>query len=293
MVVLKEYLHELRELDEKIRDKSNHIISNPNMIISNINEVKALKNNIYQKTSKTFIYNLKKLIQLESTQKNFANKIGISEDLLSKYKSGGAFPSIETLLYICEVYDLSIDKLISTPLSAVEIERLEINIDTKSNIFEDTYYVYFLVTNVEKQGAIHEGIVTIYNNSVKFNIFSNNEIVKCFIGDYSILDRLIFFNLRSPSNSIAYINMIKPNLNKNKYLGGLGMLMLPSDANSKPCVQKILFSKVRIDRELHYTKLKDLLNFCVDTVTFGNVKISQWADETAYNFILNRSKDIV
>lgn len=51
--------------------------------------------------------------------------------------------------------------------------------------------------------------------------------------------------------------MVKPNVNKNKYVGGIALLMLPSDANSKPCAQKILFSKIRIDRELHYERLKN------------------------------------
>lgn len=285
---MKEYLHELRELDEKIRNKSDYIKNNPNIMFNNINEVKALKNSIYEKASKTFIYNLKKLIQLESTQKNFANKIGISEDLLSKYKSGGAFPSIETLLYICEVYGLSIDKLINIPLTAIEIERLETNNETQFNIFEDRYYVYFLVTNKEREGAIHEGIVDICNNNVEFKIFSNIEVVKYFVGKYNISDKLIFFNLCSSSYGSAYINMIKPNLNKNKYVGGLAMMMLPSDANSKPCAQKILFSKFKLDREVYYTKLKKLLSFCADEVTLGNVKISQWEDENAYNFILKQ-----
>ena len=48
--------------------------------------------------------------------------------------------------------------------------------------------------------------------------------------------------------------MIKPNVNKNKYVGGLAMMMLPSDANSKPCVQKILFSKIKLDRDEYYNK---------------------------------------
>lgn len=80
--------------------------------------------------------------------------------------------------------------------------------------------------------------------------------------------------------------MIKPNLNKNKYTGGVAMMMLPSDANSKPCVQKILFSKIKLDRELYYNNLKGILNFKIDGVNLGNVKLSQWEDEAAYNFIL-------
>jgi transcriptional regulator with XRE-family HTH domain len=282
---LKEDLYELSQIDEEVKSKFDYIKRNSDVIIKNINIVKALKNNIYEKASKTFVYNLKKLIQLESTQKKLAKKIGISEDLLSKYKSGEAFPSIETLIYICEVYKISMEKLIYTPLTISDIEGLESNEELSFNMFEEKYYVYFLVTNIAREGTIHEGVIEIFNGDVVFKIISNSEVVKSFNGEYNISDKLIFFNLKSLSDGIAYINMIKPNVNKNKYVGGLAMLMLPSDANSKPCSQKILFSKVRLDRKLYYNNLKKLLSFSVEGVTWGHVKISQWEDEAAYNFI--------
>ena len=124
---LKKDLNELKEIDEKVKTKLNYIRNTSDIMKSNINEVKALKNDIYEKASKTFIYNLKKLIQLELTQKNLAKKICISEDLLSKYKTGDAFPSIETLVYICEVYNISIDKLVSHPLTSIDIENFTNN----------------------------------------------------------------------------------------------------------------------------------------------------------------------
>ncbi len=235
---MKRDLYELMEIDEKVKSKSDYIKNNPDIIINDINAVKALKNNMYEKASKTFVYNLKKLIQLELTQKKLAMKIGISEDLLSKYKSAGAFPSIETLLYICEVYSISLEKLIGMPLSPVDIENLQDNKETEFNIFEEKYYVYFLVTNLAREGAIQEGVIEICNDNVIFKILANIEMVKYFTGNYYISDKLIFFNLQSSSDGTAYINMIKPNVNKNKYVGGLAMLILPSDANSKPCAQK-------------------------------------------------------
>ncbi len=288
---LKRDLEEIRQTDGKIKHKLDYILSNSDIIVNDINEVKALKNDIYEKTSKIFIYNLKKLIQLELTQKNLAKKIGISEDLLSKYKSGEAFPSIETLIYISEVYKISIEKLIGTPLSAVDIESLECNKQTEFNLFEEKYYVYFLVTNIAKEGAIHEGIIEFDNDNVVFKILSNGDVIKYFTGKYNVSDKLIFFNLKSANDGIVYINMIKPNVNKDKYMGGLGMLMLSSDANSKPCAQKILFSRVRLDRKLHYNNIKELLNFSYEGVTLGHVKISQWEDEIVYNFIRKLSKE--
>lgn len=283
---LNKELYEFKEINEKLKNKLSNIKNNPDIVSHNINEVKALKNDIYEKTSKVFIYNLKKLIQLELTQKNLANKIGVSEDLLSKYKSGDAFPSIETLLYICEVYNISIEKLISTPLTGTDIENLENGSPLEYNIFEEKYYVYFLVTNIAKEGAIHEGIVEIQNDNVSFKICSGSNVIKCFNGKFTISDRIIFFNLGSNNDGVTYINMIKPNVNKNKYVGGVAMMMLPSDANSKPCVQKILFSKMKLDRDIHYKNLKGILNFNVEGVNLDHVKLSQWEDEAAYNFIL-------
>lgn len=282
---MKNELCEIREIDEKVKYRLEYIKSNNDSVMCDVNTIKALKNSIYEKTSKIFIYNLKKLIQLEITQKNLAKKIGVSEDLLSKYKSAEAFPSIETLIYICEVYNIGIDKLIYTPLTAVDMENLENNMEVNTDIFEDRYYVYFLVTNIAREGAIHEGIVEFCNDNVVFKILSNGEVVKLFKGEYNTFDKLMFFNLQSANDGIAYINMVKPNVNKNKYVGGIALLMLPSDANSKPCAEKILFSKIRVDRELHYEKLKELLSFSCQETTFGHVKLSPVEDEDAYNFI--------
>lgn len=282
---MKKDLQELKEIDKKVEDKLNYILSNSDIMNNNINEVKALKNDIYEKTAKIFIYNLKKLIQLEVTQKNLAKKIGISEDLLSKYKSGEAFPSIETLIYISKVYKIGMEKLIGMPLSAEDIEGLEYSKQTEFNLFEEKYYVYFLVTNIAKEGAIHEGVVEFHNDNVIFKILSNGDVIKYFAGKYDVSDKMIFFNLQSVNDGMAYISMIKPNVNKDKYIGGLSMLMLSSDANSKPCAQKMLFSRIRLDRKLHYDNIKKLLNFCFEGVTLGHLKISQWEDEVVYNFI--------
>lgn len=282
---MKRELHELIEIDEKVKSKLDFIKSSSGSALKNVNKVKALKNIIYEKSSKTFIYNLKKLIKLESTQKDLAKKIGVSEDLLSKYKSGEAFPSIETLIYICKIYGISMEKLILLPLTTIDIENMENSLDAYFNVFEENYYAYFLVTNIARGGAIHEGVVEILNKDVVFKILANGEIIKCFSGKYSISDKLISFNLYSQSEGTACISMIKPNVNKERYFGGLTMLMLPSDANSKPCVQKLLLSKIQIDREVYYSSLKELLNFNAEGVPLGHVKISQWEDESAYNFI--------
>ena len=281
---MRKELAELRELNNRVERKLNNMKAQQG-VISDMNAIKAVKNDLYEKASKTFVYNLKRLIQLESTQKNLAKKIGVSEDLLSKYKSGEAFPSIETLMYICEVYSISISKLIDTPLTAEDMENLENYKEKDFRVFDEKYYLYFLVTNIAKEGAIHEALMEISKDHTTFNILSDDKVVKSFTGSYDFSDKLVYFSLHSTEDGSAYISMFRPNINKNKYVGGVAMLLLASDANSKPCAQKILFSKVPLDRELNFNKLKELLSFYTQDTTFGNIKISQAEDEAAYNFV--------
>lgn len=282
---MKKDLCDLKFINEKIENELLQIKSNNTNLQDDVNMIKIVKNSIYEKTSKIFIYNLKKLIQIENTQKRLAKKIGISEDLLSKYKSGEAFPAIETILYICELYNINLTKFLTLPLSNEDIENIENKEKIDYDIFENKYYVYFLVTNMIKEGAIHEGIIDISDGNVSFKIISDEKILKSFTGYLSISDKMVFFNFQSSKDGNAYINMIKPNINKNKFVGGIAMLLLPSDANSKPCSQKILFSKIRLDRGVCYKNLRELLSFYAEDEYFGNVKISQKEDEMAYQFI--------
>jgi len=284
---LKKDSHDLKELDMKIKNGLNKIKNHPKDEVIDISFVDNVKHNIREKTHKIFIYNLNKLIQLEYTQKNLSKKIGVSEDVLSKYKSGKSFPTLENLIYICNVYNIDLNKFFTTPLTSLDLENIEDNENTNCTMFEEKYYVYFFVTNMPRGLTIHEGIIEILSNNVVFKIHSDNTVIKHFSGDYSISDKLVSFNLHSAEDGNAHISMIKPNINKNKYVGGLSMLSLASDANSKPCCQKILFSKTQIDRTANYANLKELLSFYVEDNSFGNIKISQAEDETAYNFIQN------
>lgn len=278
---MKKELLEILEIDEKLAINTNLINSG----VEDINLVKTVKNDIYQRTCRVFVYNLKKLIQLEITQKKLAKKIGVSEDLLSKYKSGEAFPTIETLIYICKVYNLNLNNFLNIPLDSMDIARIESLEGSITDLFEKSYYVYFFVTNSRKEGALHEGIVEIDDKRVNFKILSEETVVKQFYGTYTNSDKLIFFNLKSKSDGVVNINMIRPNLNKSKYVGGVSMLLLSSDANSKPCSQKMIFSKVRIDRRLYNEKLNEILNFNLEGKNFGHVKVTPIEDERAYNFI--------
>lgn len=248
-------------------------------------EIKILKNRIYEKTLKIFVHNLKKLIRLEETQKNLAKKIGVSEDLLSKYKSGETFPSIETLLYMCQIYNINIDKFLTIPLNSSYFEKALESTLNNSSILSKNYYCYFFVTNFSKEGIIHEGKLTISSNNISFKILSGETIIKEFSGEWKVSENLIFFNLYSSKNGCAHITMPKPSLNKSKYIGGIGMLCLPSDANSKPCSQKIIISKTQIDREKYYDVLNKFLNFISEDKKFGNIKVSRYEDEKVYAFI--------
>lgn len=259
------------------------------------NAIKVLKNDIYQKTTEVFIYNLKKLIQLEGTQKQLARKIGISEDLLSKYKSGDAFPAIETLIYMGTIYQISLESLIGLPFDNSVLERLESRIESTSghgpsHLFEKAYYLYFLVTNVgndTRVGAIHEAVLEIDENGqgATFKIFSDSRVVKSFSGTVRVCERLVYFNLTSATEGEVNCHMARPNLNKNRYVGGMALMLLPSDARSKPCCQKVLFSRVKIDRDEHGQRIKELLRFDSVNESVGHIKVTPSDDEMAYSFV--------
>ncbi|WP_206869597.1 helix-turn-helix domain-containing protein [Clostridium zeae] len=253
--------------------------------LNQINIVKASKNSLFEDISNNFIYNLKKLIQLEGTQKQLAKKIGVSEDLLSKYKAGDAFPSIETLAYICNVYNIKIDRFIRLRLSALDLESIEKRLNSNNDIFFHSYYCYFFATNMGKEDSIHEGILEFENGRIQFKIISGDSVMKNFSGSINNSEKIMTFNMQSVEDGITYLSMRKPNINKGKYVGGLAMLFLPSDANSKPCCQKLLISNIRINRHTYYEDLKKLLTFNSSKAEIRNVKLSSFEDEKAYNFI--------
>lgn len=283
----------LIELDEQLRIKLNSgsTVSGD----TNINEIKILKNGIYQKVTQVFIYNLKKLIQLEGTQKQLAKKIGISEDLLSKYKSGDAFPAIETLIYMAAIYRISLEALFNLPFDHGIMEDLEAQKESSlnkgtSHLFERVYYLYFLVTNVgsdSRVGAIHEAILEIDENSqgATFKIYSDNRVVKSFRGNLKVSERLVYFNFSSANQGEVNMHMARPNLNKNSYVGGMALMLLPSDARSKPCCQKVLFSRVKLNRDEEGQNIKALL--CFDSLKdgSGHIKVTPNDDEMAYSFV--------
>ncbi|KHD37761.1 DNA-binding protein [Clostridium acetobutylicum] len=254
-------------------------------------EIKILKNKIYDETSSIFIHNLKKLIQLEGTQKKLASKIGVSEDLLSKYKSGDAFPAIETILYICKLYNITIDEFLNIPLTSSYFEDMLYDDTGFEDIFKQDYFCYFFVTNSGKKSGIHESNLRIAKKNCIFRIYIKGEVIKEFKGTYKISDNLVFFNLYSREYGYAYITMIKPSLNKSKYIGGIAMLSLPSDANSKPCCQKIIISSSKINRELSFDILNNFLCFKSEKSSFGNIKISRYEDEKVYDFITNLNEE--
>ena len=251
--------------------------------ITDVNKVKEIKNDMYQKASLVFLHNLKILIMIESTQKKLAKKIGISEDLLSKYKSGAAFPSIETLLYISEIYNIKLNDFLTKPLSINDFSSD--NNDPDNSIFEDKYYAYFLVTNIGKKGVNHEGTLSFDENRENSKILKNTNILKSFDGLYHKTGRIISIELKSNEDGNAYINMIKPSLNKKKYVGGIALLMLPSDANSKPCCQKIIISKYKINRSDYNSDLLDFLKFHNKNYEADSMKLSVSDDEIIYNFL--------
>lgn len=67
-------------------------------------------------------------IKLQLSQEQVANKIGISRRTLAYYESGERIPNAETLILLCNLYSLDINKLITTNIDN-ELEPISSNSD--------------------------------------------------------------------------------------------------------------------------------------------------------------------
>lgn len=259
-------------MQNKSIDKNNHTI-------------KMHKHELFQNATETFLYNIKQFIAIEGTQKKLAQGIGVSEELLSKYKNGDAFPAIETLMVMAERYGITIDALLKEKLDGRTRQQ-----DTGVSA-NQTFYVYFFVSNIDRKGLLHEGRLFLHgqsNSETIFEIHSDKGQIKRYVGTWKASSKMIFIHLNSEREEAgtASIHFIKPPMHDAKYVGGMGMMLLPSDASSKPCAQRILISRIQMDRDRYAVPLVNLLKFeCteLDNNCFEKINASQ--DERAYVFI--------
>lgn len=272
--------HKRTPMPNKPMDKDNHTI-------------KMHKHALFQHATETFLYNIKQFIAIEGTQKKLAQGIGVSEELLSKYKSGDAFPAIETLMVMAERYGLTLDTLLKEkvdPWSLNQNTHLATNQVLVGKEVQP-YYLYFFVTNIDRKGLLHEGRLFLHsqaNSKAIFEIHSDKGQIKRYVGHWKTSSKMIFmhFNSEKEEEGTASLHFINPPMHGAQYVGGMGLMLLPSDATSKPCAQRVLVSRVQINRDQYAQPLENFLKFeCTEQDANCFEKINASQDERAYVFI--------
>ncbi|KZL92981.1 helix-turn-helix transcriptional regulator [Clostridium magnum] len=303
LISLKSEVTELNREINRLAETVKHSISS-DVVTANKNLI-MLKEKVKKRSDAIVAYNFNEIKRLNRlNNKELADLLGVDPSLTSRYTNGHALPNTETILTLCDIYNidynlffkelLNINQLINYA-NEDKIDDFGYDYESQKSILKDTYYTYFFVTNSSGKG-IQEGELHIKDLKNGSGVFSIPIVEKHFNTDICVTDSLIFFNLYNSKQKNASICLIKPPLGvANEYYGGIGILQLAADSLSAPCSQKIIFSSFKIDRDLYRQELKDLLIVKPysqsirdeDDVTVGSynigIKLSKSDDEAVYN----------
>lgn len=88
--------------------------------------------------------NIKKIRKEQGlSQEEFADKLGVSRQSVSKWESGGAYPEMDKVLQICEIFNLNVDELLNQDITDVnEIKESK----NRVNKFMDDFLGFFTKT---------------------------------------------------------------------------------------------------------------------------------------------------
>ena len=68
-------------------------------------------------------FNLSRLIENTISQKDLAQKLGVSQSAVTNWIKGNNSPDIEMVAKICEVLNISVNELFSSPLQSKELKH--------------------------------------------------------------------------------------------------------------------------------------------------------------------------
>ena len=232
--------------------------------------------------------NIETLKKHEGSNKAFAVVTGINAATTSKMSTASAI-SEKHLDRILKAYNLHMDEFFHS------------NIDNRLNTgcLAKVYYGYFLTTwdnaPVRMDSAVLE---VLEDNLLTFKINLTHQPSKVFEGTCYIDDNYFHLDFTSVVPSHDYrVSIIMPWDNRisppKTYYGGLGLLCLPSDGGTVPCVQKILLSNLslNIDRSNPNGEYK----FIYDCLTLNEghnyIKIRKSDDYNVFLFLRNLNQN--
>lgn len=193
-----------------------------------------LKTDLLDLTSK----NLEKLLEQHSiTQKDLADKTGTAAATVNSYIKGKSLPSLEFMVAIKKLFDISIDDFTSKAinpedyLAPVEIatSAAELKEQSIANKYLGTYYSYYFDTSHYKgrdfnnaEDSLRYGILHIYEEDGPANIKSYSCVAIMGLDNPKEADK-IKSKIESFSDNEAVINFIGTNHANSMYHGSFDM----------------------------------------------------------------------
>lgn len=198
----------------------------------------------------------------EDSQTIMAKSLDIRTNTLNTYINKDTKPSVTFICKVCQQNNISIDDFMHGDLKLTEktIRRREVA-RKKYTKYEGLYYTYFLVvdSNSLKEGLIQESLLQIKEDGqLSFEILNTN---KKFIGNLSMSDELLFFDMRN-NNEKVNITLKNPGSTiREKFISGIGIINISSPEDNRiPSAQKIIISRARIPIDKYFNTLIDFLS---------------------------------
>ena len=226
--------------------------------------------------TKEYIANIEYLIRKYGTQDNLASELGIDPTSISRNKQPKKI-SPSFLERISDQLGYDCEDILQKELEAIDKEIL------------NEYYAYFFTTRTVEDIRIDTAKITIDRNKVDFTISLSAIPSKTLNGKISIDNNLIYLNMSGIYDKVpfqAYITLPYYRF-AHAYMGGLGLIMLPTEGTTLPCAHKIVLSCIRFDLSSHDTQdyrfLCDIL--MLDTENQYFQKVSRDTDAEVYKYI--------
>ncbi|MCL2188182.1 MAG: hypothetical protein FWC16_10430 [Defluviitaleaceae bacterium] len=172
----------------------------------------------------------------EETFENLAHKLGCDTSVLSKNVSPKKV-SLKFLDRISNAYDFDYADVLFGYLEYMDKPMLDI------------YYAYFLGDAPAGKLRMNVAEIKTKKNKIDFTIKLKHVPSKVLNGKIMITDNVIYFNMHGEDAGLPYQGYITLPYGKKvkEYVGGVGFMMLPVEAQTLPCVQKVVISSKELD----------------------------------------------
>lgn len=108
------------------------------------------------------------------TQEEFASKLGVTPQAVSKWERGNGMPDVSLLKGICTVLDISANKLLGINETVVENKNISADMEIRNNMIAEPLVLEFRIDVVP---CIAEGLKTNYVNEKRLELVKSTGIL--------------------------------------------------------------------------------------------------------------------